>query len=514
MKSRRLILKSATALVALSLAGPTVAWADDHKRVVATFSILGDMVDRIGGDHIELTTLVGPDGDAHVYQPTPQDARAVSEADVLIINGLEFEGWLERLTEAANFDGELVVATRGIDAIPFGEDDHEDHHGHGEHAFEWAGVFELAAGTYKWSFAKVDGDYADPAMKMVILESGDIEASEEMAEELLEAEASDAKSDGDVLVSSNKAYTLNFDDSKDMTVFTVEIAKDGKYAFFTEHMPFEFEADEHFFKDVSANDVEPIAQEPDTGHDHAHGGHDEHGHDDHGHDEHAGHDHEKDHAGHDHDHEKEHAEHDHDKHDHDDHAKHDDHEDHAGHDHHGHDHGEFDPHAWQSVDNALVYVGNITSALAKVDPDHANIYQQNQAKYVAELEALDAEIDGLMEALPESGRTVVTPHDAFGYFAETYNMTFLAPVGVSTESEASAADVAKLITQIRDENIKAVFIESITDGRLLEQIANETGATIGGTLYSDALSGPDGPAGTYVDMMRHNAKTLSQALGS
>ncbi|WP_420337213.1 metal ABC transporter solute-binding protein, Zn/Mn family [Roseibium sp.] len=522
MKSRRLILKSATALVALSLAGPTVAFADGHKRVVATFSILGDMVDRIGGDHIELTTLVGPDGDAHVYQPTPQDARAVSEADVLIINGLEFEGWLERLTEAANFDGELVVATRGIDAIPFGED---DHHGHGEHAFEWAGVFELAAGTYKWSFAKVDGDYADPAMKMVILESGDIEASEEMAEELLEAEASDAKSDGDVLVASDKAYTLNFDDSKDMTVFTVEIAKDGKYAFFTEHMPFEFEANEHFFKDVSANDVEPIAQEPDTGHDHAHdhGGHDDHGHDEHaGHDhekDHAGHDHDhdKDHAGHDHDHEKEHAEHDHDKHDHDDHAKHDDHEDHAdhaGHDHHGHDHGEFDPHAWQSVDNALVYVGNITSALAKVDPDHANIYQQNQAKYVAELEALDAEIDGLMEALPESGRTVVTPHDAFGYFAETYNLTFLAPVGLSTESEASAADVAKLITQIRDEGINAVFIESITDSRLLEQIANETGATIGGTLYSDALSGPDGPAGTYVDMMRHNAKTLSQALGS
>ncbi|WP_415716526.1 metal ABC transporter solute-binding protein, Zn/Mn family [Roseibium sp.] len=469
MKFRRLFLKSATALVALSLTGPTIAWAQDQKRVVATFSILGDMVDRIGGDHIELTTLVGPDGDAHVYQPTPQDARAVSEADVLIINGLEFEGWLERLTEAADFDGELVVATTGIDALPFeeeeehkdehadhdehaGHDDHADHdeHGHGEHAFEWAGVFDLPAGTYKWSFAKVDGGYADPAMKMVILEADDIEASEETAEALLEAEASDAKSDGNVLVASDTSYTLNFDDAKDMTVFTVEIAKDGKYAFFTEHMPFEFEADEHFFKDVSANDVEPIAQEPDAGHDH----------------------------------------------------------------HHGHHHGEFDPHAWQSIDKALIYVDNITAALAKADPDHADVFSENRAKYVAELEALETEIDAMIKALPEDGRTVVTSHDAFGYLADHYDMTFLAPVGISTESEASAADVAELITQIRDENIKAVFVEAITDNRLLEQIANETGATIGGTLYSDALSDESGPASTYLDMMRHNAQTLSQALGS
>ena len=456
MKSLKPLLKSATALGARSVVAPTVAFADDHPRVVATFSILGDMVSRVGGDHIALTTIVGPDGDAHVYQPTPQDAKAVSEADVLIVNGLEFEGWLDRLTEAAGFDGEVVVATAGIDAIPFeeaGEDEeghgeHGDDHG-GEHGFEWAGVFDLAAGTYKWSFAKVDGGYADPAMRMVILEAGDIEAVEETAETLLAAEASDVKADGDALSVNDKAYTLNFDDSKDMTVFTVEIAKAGQYTFFTEHMPFEFEANEHFFKDLARADVEPIAQEPD-----------------------------------------------------------------AGHGHHHHHHGAFAPHAWQSIDNALVYVNNITSGLSAADAARADLFAANSDAYVAELKALDAEIDSMMATVPQDGRTVVTAHDAFGYFAETYDMNFVAPVGVSTESEASAADVAKLITQIREEGINAVFVEAITDNRLLEQIANETGAAIGGTIYSDALSGQDGPAATYIDMMLHNAKTLTSALGS
>jgi len=467
MTSCRLLLKSATALVALSIAAPTVAMADDQLRVVATFSILGDMVANVGGDAIDLTTIVGPDGDAHVYQPTPQDARAVAEADVLFINGLEFEGWLERLVEASGFDGELVVATAGIDAIPFEEDDdhgeehadHDDHgdhgeahadhddHGHGAHAFEWAGVFDLAAGTYTWSFAKVGGDYADPAMRMVILEAGDIEAVEDTAEELLEADAATAASDGDVLMASDMAYTLNFDGSQDMTVFTVEIATAGQYTFFTEHMPFEFEADEHFFKDLAGVDVEPIAQEPDTGHAHHH-------------------------------------------------------------------HGEFDPHAWQSIDNALIYVGNITTALVAADAENVAAFEANSAAYVTELMALDTEIDALMASLPEGERTVVSAHDAFGYLADTYDMTFVAPVGVSTESEASAADVAALITQIREEGIDAVFMEAITDNRLLEQIAAETGAGIGGTVYSDALSDESGPASTYIDMMRHNAQTIAGALGS
>ncbi|MEM1387739.1 MAG: metal ABC transporter substrate-binding protein [Pseudomonadota bacterium] len=390
MSSRRALLRTATGLVAASLLLPSAALADEPIPVVATFSILGDMVERIGGEHIALTTLVGPDGDAHVYQPTPQAAKSVSEADILFINGLEFEGWLERLAEAASFDGDIVVATAGIEPIAFDEhgDEHDDEHGahgHDDHA---------------------EGEHEDHT-----------------------------------------------------------------------------EAEAHGHDHGDEETAEAEAQ-----------GHDDHGDEDHAHDDHD------DHA-------------DGEKHGAEEVAGHDDHDDH-GHGHAGHDHGAFDPHAWQSIENALVYVDNITAALAKADPDNAATFYTNRAAYVAELEALQVEIDALMAAIPEDRRTIVTSHDAFGYMAAHYGLTVEAPQGLSTESDPSAADVAALITQIRDEGISAVFVESITDNRLLEQIASETGAMIGGTLYSDALSDEDGPAATYIDMMRHNAMTLSQALGS
>ena len=386
MPCRRVLLKSAAALVALSLAAaPATAQADEPIPVVASFSILADMVERIGGEHVDVTMLVGPDGDAHVYQPTPAAARAVSDAEILVVNGLEFEGWMDRLIEASGFDGVEVVATNGIEPIAY-EDDHEDHDHEGH-------------------------------------------AHAKQAEE--------------------------------------------------------------------------------EEHDHDHAGHD--------HDEHA----EKaehNHDGHDHAKETEHEHHDHASHD--DHAGHDDH-DHHGHDehaeaggHHHHHHGAYDPHAWQSLGNAVIYVDNITAALAKADPENAGAFYENRAAYVAELEALDADIRAIIAGLPESRRTVVTSHDAFQYFGRDYGLTFLAPQGLSTESEASAKDVARLIERIRADGITAVFIENITDPRLLEQIANETGATIGGTLYPGALSGPNGPAPTYLDMMRHNATTLAQALSS
>ncbi len=305
----RFALKSATAFAAFSLSFPLTSWAEEPLPVVATFSILGDMVERIGGEHIALTTLVGPDGDAHVYQPTPKAARSLEEADVLFLNGLGFEGWLERLGEAASFGGVMVVATKGV--VPIAFDDHDDH---------------------------------------------------------------------------------------------------------------------------------------------------------------------------------------------DDHA--------------GHDHGAFDPHAWQSLENAVIYANNIAAGLAQADPENARDYYANRAAFIAEIETLSADIEAMMKSLPADERTVVTPHDAFGYFAATYDLTFVAPQGMSTESEVSAGDVAALITQIREDSISAVFIESITDNRMMEQIANETGTTIGGTLYSDALSAKSGPASTYLDMMRHNATTLFDALGN
>ena len=483
-------------LFAFLLASHVFAKADKPVPVVATFSILGDMVKRIGGDHVSVITLVGRNGDTHVYQPTPADARAVKSAKVLFVNGLEFEGWIDRLVKASGFNGTRVVATNGIEAIPYEEGgDHGD--GHGDHAFEWAGIFDLSVGTYKWSFAKVDGKYADPAMKMVIIPSGDIEASEGRAEGLIEGGSSDAKRHGDVLVAQNKAYSLNFDASRDMTVFSVKIKKTGKYAFFTEHMPFEFEANEHFFKDLARNDVEPIAQEPDAGHHrHGHGDHAKHGHDDQKKDNHG---HKKKHG-----HADGHKDHDDDKHGHDDHKK----------DEHGHHHGAFDPHAWQSLEHAVTYVDNITAALAKAVPAKAAAFYGNREAYVAEIEALHAEIRAMMAKLPENKRTVVTSHDAFQYFGRDYGLTFLAPQGLSTESEASAKDLARLIEQMRKQGVSAVFVENITDPRMLKQIANETGAKVGGTLYPGALSGTDGPAATYLDMMRHNATTLSKALGS
>ena len=383
MITRRALLKSTAVAAAVAataaVLAPASAESDAPIRVVATFSILGDMVSRIGGEHVAATTLVGPDGDAHVYRPTPTAARAVSEADVLVVNGLDFEGWLDRLIESADFGGVHVVATAGIEPITF-EDDHGD--GHEEH-----------------------------------------------------------------------------DD----------------------------EHDEHAEHD---------------GHD-GHDGHDKHtehdGHDEH--DEHAEHD---EHEGHD--------EHD-GRDEHDKHAEHDAHEGHDEHDgHHGHHHGAFDPHAWQSLRNAVTYVDNVTAALAKIDPDHASVFYRNRAAYVAEIEALDAEIGGLLAKLPESARTIVTSHDAFQYFGRDYGLAFIAPQGISTESEASAKDVVRLIELIRSEGIRAVFLENIADPRLLKRIADETGATVGGTLYPGALSGPEGPAPTYLDMMRHNARTLAQAL--
>jgi zinc/manganese transport system substrate-binding protein len=327
MITRRLLLASAAAL---AFAAP--ALAEDKLRVIATFSILGDIVANVGGDRVAVTTLVGPDGDAHVFQPAPADAQAVAGAQVIVANGLGFEGWMDRLIEASGTQAALVTAADGVTPIAFGEEEHAEEEGH------------------------------------------------------------------------------------------------------------------------------------DHDHDHAEG------------------------EAHDHDHAEEEAGHE------------------------GHDHGAFDPHAWQSVTNVALYVGNIERGLAAADPAGAETYAANAAAYLAELDALDAEIRAAVAALPDDRRTVVTSHDAFGYFAADYGLTFVAPQGVSTEAEASAQDVAALITQIREAGIAAVFVENIADRRLLDQIAAETGAAIGGTLYSDALSAADGPAATYLDMMRHNLGQLTGAL--
>ena len=297
--TRRLLLALGLILAAL-LAVPQGASADDKTKVAASFSILGDMVKQVGGDRIDVVTFVGPNGDAHVYEPTPADAKALSESKILFINGLGLEGWMTRLENSSGFKGKVVTASTGVNP-----------------------------------------------RKMV-------------------------------------------EDEKTIT----------------------------------------------------------------------------------------------------------------------------DPHAWQSLANGKIYAANIRDALIAADPAGKATYEANAKKFIDGMTAMEANVKAAVAKMPPERRKIITTHDAFGYFGSAYGMEFIAPEGVSTESEASAQDVAKIITQIKKEHIPAVFLENVTDSRLLDQIASETGAKIGGTLYSDALSAPDGPAGNYLDMFRNNIDTLSTALSS
>jgi zinc/manganese transport system substrate-binding protein len=173
-----------------------------------------------------------------------------------------------------------------------------------------------------------------------------------------------------------------------------------------------------------------------------------------------------------------------------------------------------DPHAWQSVANAKLYVANIRDALAKADPAGANAYKANAEAYLAKLAVLDNDVKAAVASIPKARRKVISTHDAFGYFAAAYGIEFIAPQGVSTDSEPSAKDIAVIITQLKLSKIPAVFLENIADPRLMRRIAAETGAKIGGTLYSDSLTAENGDAPTYIDMVRHNIKALTSALTS
>lgn len=328
MLTRRHIL-AATLGGAVALAGSSAfaqSTAPEKLPVVASFSILGDLTRQVGGDRVAVTTLVGPGGDAHVFEPTPADAKALAAARLVLVNGLGFEGWMDRLVKASGTRAPVVVVSTGVTPLAAPDDDDD--------------------------------------------------------------------------------------------------------------------------------------------HDHAHGK-----------------------KGHDHDKKGKKPE-------------------------HAHDHGGIDPHAWQSIANAKVYVGNIRDALSAADPAGREAFAANAAAYIQKLDALDAEVRAAMAAIPEKRRAIITSHDAFGYFANAYGLKIIAPQGVSTESEASAKDVARIIRQIKAAKIPALFMENISDPRLLDRIAKETGARIGGELYSDALSDDKGPASTYIDMMRSNVRTLSSALSS
>ncbi|HYI28181.1 MAG TPA: zinc ABC transporter substrate-binding protein [Bradyrhizobium sp.] len=177
-----------------------------------------------------------------------------------------------------------------------------------------------------------------------------------------------------------------------------------------------------------------------------------------------------------------------------------------------HGEGSADPHAWQSVANAKVYVTNIRDALIAADPAGEAVYRDNAADYLAKLDALDQEVREAVARIPPERRKVISAHNAFTYFEAVYGIAFIAPQGVSTDSEASARDIAATVTQIRTARIPAVFLENLSDPRLISQIAAEAGARVGGTLYSDSLSDEKGDAPTYIAMVRHNIKSLMSAL--
>lgn len=325
------MLKLAAAVSAMTLFPAMLATASaENLKVVASFSIIADLAKNVGGDRVDITTLVGPNGDAHVYEPKPADAAAVAAADVVLVNGLQLEGFLQRLVEASGTKAPIVELSKG----------------------------------------------------------------------------------GEVLKIADEPHPHEEDDDDDHAAGEAGHAEGGQHA------------------------------------------------------------HEEGH----------------------------------------HHHGEYDPHAWQSVHNAEVYVKNIADAFCAADAAGCDGYRANADAYGRKLGALDAEIRAAIAGIPADKRSIITSHDAFGYFEHDYGLAFLAPEGVSTESEASAADVAALIRQIRDDKASAIFVENITNPRLIEQIAGETGLKVGGELYSDALSDADGPAATYIDMMRHNVATIKGAI--
>ena len=326
-----------------------VSFANAETKVIASIKPLHSLVSYVMDGVGKPGILVDGSSSPHTFQLKPSHAEMLQEADIVFWIGEDLESFLESPLEsiATNSKHIALMESDEIELLKFREknifedhDDHADEHGddhadghgdHGDHGFEWAGVFDLTEGTYNWSFAKVGGEYADPAMKMVILMSDEIESSEERAEELLESSSSTDRNHSSTLSANDSAFMLNFDESRETTVFSVEIKEAGKYAFFTEHMPFEFEADEHFFKDLSGNDVEPIAQEPDSGH------------------------------------------HDH---------------------HHGHAHGEFDIHFWLDPEIAKTIVMIVSSELSELDPSNASIYNSNATKALSEIDQLIAATKG------------------------------------------------------------------------------------------------------------------------
>ena len=333
------------------------------------------------------------------------------------------------------------------------EPDMGGHSEHGAEGFEWAGTFDLKEGSYKWSFAKVEGEYADPAMKMVILKSGDIEESEELAKELLESDDSIYKADNDVLLASSKAISLNFDQGKESTVFNVEIKKSGKYTFFTEHMPFEFEADEHFFKDVSNNDVEPIAQVPDEGDGHHH--------------------------------------------------------------HHHHGHGSLDPHVWHDPAN-IIKMSKVISKNLKKDisifnrKDRKSINERIDSTESL-LSGLNEWILDQVTTIPEQDRVLVSKHKAMDYYGAAFGFETVSLLDfLGDSSSLRPENISSTLNMLEEENVKAIFPEQIPASKLLKNLSRQSSVPLASNqIFVDGLM----MKGNTISVAVHNTCTIVDSLG-
>ena len=442
-----------------------------EKSYVAVEPLTCDLVKSIALPSDEVTCLVDRKQDVHDLKITPRQAQLLNSADKVFTLGKEMTPSMK------NWEGKPQTVVIGVSAIDVddhsdhgghddhdnhsaakvddhdGHDDHDDHAGHDDHAegsFEWAGKFQLSKGSYKWSFAKVGGEYADPAMKMVILESNDIESSEELAKELLGSKKSINKKNNGTLVASNKAYVLNFDQGKESTVFNVEIEKDGQYTFFTEHMPFEFEADEHFFKDLSNSDVEPIAQVPDEGEGHHH------------------------------------------------------------HDHGGLDpHVWHDPH--NIIKMGEVISKSLKKDVSVFNRSDRKSINASFASVDSTLEELDSWIVAQVSTIPESNRVIVSKHKAMEYYGDAFGFETISLLDFLGDSSSLRPDNIKTTLKMLDEeNVKAIFPEQIPASKLLKNLSRQSSVPLASNqIFVDGLM----MTGNTVSVAVHNTCTIVNSLG-
>ena len=452
-------LKSSLVAGAFLFSGINQTAQANTKSIVAVEPLVCDVVSAIAPPSTPVTCLIDRKQDVHDVKITPRQAQTLKSAKQVFTLGSEMTPAIKKW-----LDNPLTVVV-GVSAIEIDDhDDHDDHddnsaakhddhddHGdeHGEGDFEWAGVFDLSAGTYKWSFAKVNGDYADPAMKMVILNSGDIEASEELAKELLGSKNSEVKRNNDKLVAQEKAYVLTFNEKKDITTFTVEIKKAGKYAFFTEHMPFEFEADEHFFKDVAGDDVEPIAQVPDEG-------------------------------------------------------------DHHHHDHGGLDpHIWHDPH--NIIKMGDVISKNINKKISFFDRETKKVLKERTQSVNSILEDLDQWTQVQIATIPSDQRTMVSKHKAMEYYGDAFGLKTMSLLDVLGDSSSLRPQtIATVIAELKEENVKVLFAEQKPPSKLLKNLSRQTSTPIArNQIFVDGLM----LEGNTVSVAVHNTCTIVDSLG-